>query len=228
MKNSKYGNVSVAASRFTMDAPDDAAIARYYQSENYISHSNTNEGLVNRLYHLVRKKTLHSKYELLAHATGIKTGNHLDIGAGTGAFVRYMREHGWQSTGLEPDEAARKQALQCNQANLIEADALYQLPADHFDAITLWHVLEHVHDLYPYLQQIKKIVKPGGRIFIALPNYTSFDGTKYREHWAAYDVPRHLYHFSPAAVAYMLKEADLQLVDTKPHVVRQFLYQSAE
>ena len=202
--------------RFTMDAPDDASIARYYQSENYISHSNTNQGLVNRLYHLVRKKTLHSKYQLLTHATGKKTGNHLDIGAGTGAFVRYMREHGWQSTGLEPDEAARQQALQCNQANLIEAAALYQLPADHFDAITLWHVLEHVHDLYPYLQQIKKIVKPGGRIFIALPNYTSYDGTTYGAHWAAYDVPRHLYHFSPAAVAYMLKAADLQLVDSKP------------
>jgi 2-polyprenyl-3-methyl-5-hydroxy-6-metoxy-1,4-benzoquinol methylase len=202
--------------RYTYDAPDSSSISRYYRSDAYISHSNTRRGLVNRLYHFVRRRTLHSKYKLLSEFTRKKTGTHLDIGAGTGAFVRYMHENGWQSTGLEPDEAARLNALQCHQANLLDAAELYRLPEMHFDAITLWHVLEHVHELYPYLLQIKKILKPDGRIFIALPNYTSYDAAFYQENWAAYDVPRHLYHFSPASIRYLLHAAGLKLQAIRP------------
>ena len=202
--------------RFTQDVPDAGAIGRYYQSDNYISHSNTSKGLVNRLYHLVRKQTLSDKYRLIGSATRTRQGKLLDIGAGTGAFVGYMQEKGWEVTGLEPDETARRVALADHRVELLEMDQLFDLPPDSFDAITLWHVLEHVHDLHPYLERLKTLVRRSGRIFIAVPNYTCYDAEVYQAFWAAYDVPRHLYHFSPDAMETLLNRHGLQLQYSQP------------
>ena len=202
--------------RFTKDVPPADKIGRYYQSEDYISHSNTRKGLVNSLYHRVRNRTLDSKYHLIEKTTGIKRGYHLDIGAGTGAFVQYMNLRGWKSVGIEPDEKARRQSEINHQTKLLPAEELERLSPESFDAISLWHVLEHVHDLYPYLDQIKKLLKPAGLIFIAVPNYTSFDAVKYGAHWAAYDVPRHLYHFSPASMRWLMKDAGFQMKSILP------------
>jgi SAM-dependent methyltransferase len=202
--------------RFTQDVPDAGSIGPYYQSDNYISHSNTSKGLVNRLYHLVRKQTLSDKYRLIGSATRTRQGKLLDIGAGTGAFVGYMQEKGWEVTGLEPDETARRVALADHRVELLEMDQLFDLPPDSFDAITLWHVLEHVHDLHPYLERLKTLVRRSGRIFIAVPNYTCYDAEVYQAFWAAYDVPRHLYHFSPDAMESLLTQHGLQLQYSQP------------
>jgi 2-polyprenyl-3-methyl-5-hydroxy-6-metoxy-1,4-benzoquinol methylase len=202
--------------RFTKDGPSEENIGAYYQSEDYISHSNTRKGLINSLYHFVRKRTLSGKHHLIERSTGIKSGNHLDIGAGTGAFVQYMNLHNWKSAGIEPDEKAREKAQEFHDANLLPAPAFETLMPESFDAISLWHVLEHVHDLYPYLNQIRKLLKPSGLVFIAVPNYTSFDAMKYRSSWAAYDVPRHLYHFSPASMRWLLKVSEFQLKSIVP------------
>jgi SAM-dependent methyltransferase len=202
--------------RFTQDVPDAGSIGRYYQSDNYISHSNTNKGLVNRLYHMVRRQTLSDKYRLIASATRTRQGKLLDIGAGTGAFVGYMQERGWEVTGLEPDETARRVALTDHRVELLQMDRLYDLPPDSFDAITLWHVLEHVHDLHPYIERLKTLVRRSGRIFIAVPNYTCYDAEVYQAFWAAYDVPRHLYHFSPEAMESLLTQHGLQLQYSQP------------
>lgn len=202
--------------RYTHQVPPSEQIGRYYQSEDYISHSNTRKGLVNSLYHMVRSRTLRSKYHLLNKATGLKQGLHLDIGAGTGAFVQYVNRQGWESEGIEPDEIARARAIEHHQTKLMPAEAFETLLPSRFDAITLWHVLEHVHDLYPYLHRIKDLLKPNGLVFIAVPNYTSYDAVKYGSDWAAYDVPRHLYHFSPASVHWLLKAAGFQLKEEVP------------
>jgi SAM-dependent methyltransferase len=202
--------------RFTKDPPEGEKMSRYYQSEDYISHSNTREGLVNRLYHIVRNRTLASKFHLLERTTQLQKAHHLDIGAGTGAFVQYMNARGWKSVGVEPDEAARKQAILHHNTRLLPGEELDFFPPESFDAITLWHVLEHVHDLYPYLEQIKKMLNPRGWVFIAVPNYTSYDARKYGSNWAAYDVPRHLYHFSPSSVRWLLNDAGFQLMDEVP------------
>jgi len=202
--------------RFTQDVPDAASIGPYYRSDEYISHSNTNKGLVNRLYHMVRRQTLSDKYRLVASATRKRQGKLLDIGAGTGAFVGYMQKEGWEVTGLEPDETARERARTDNAVQLLDTDQLFQLPPDSFDAITLWHVMEHVHALHPYVEQLKTLVRRNGRIFIAVPNYTSYDARVYGENWAAYDVPRHLYHFSPDAMATLLEAHGLQLQYSQP------------
>ena len=207
---------SNCALRFTQDVPDAASIGPYYKSEDYISHTNTRKGLVNSLYHIVRKQTLSDKRQLLSSATRLKQGKMLDIGAGTGAFVAYMAENGWEVTGLEPDQAAREVAYTQNKVRLLPMSDFYSLAPDSYDAITLWHVLEHVHDLHAYVGQLARLLKKEGRIFIAVPNYTSYDAAVYKGAWAAYDVPRHLYHFSPDAMEDLLTKHGLQLQVSRP------------
>jgi 2-polyprenyl-3-methyl-5-hydroxy-6-metoxy-1,4-benzoquinol methylase len=202
--------------RFTQDVPDQASIAPYYKSEDYISHTNTQKGLINRLYHFVRKRTIERKRKMLCSVTGLSKGTMLDVGCGTGAFLYEMKQHGWQATGLEPDADARAVAKEQYGLELQEADQLYQLSARQFDAITLWHVMEHVHDLQAYVQQLKNLLSEKGKLFIAVPNYTSADATTYQQYWAAYDVPRHLYHFSPRSVEVLMQNNGLKVEQYKP------------
>ena len=201
--------------RFTQDVPDAASVGPYYKSENYISHTNTSRGLINRLYQAVRKRTLKKKRKLIEKETGISKGSLLDVGSGTGAFVNEMNKSGWQVTGLEPDAVARLVCKQLYDFELTPIDKLFELPPSSFDVITLWHVLEHVHDLHGYLVQLKSLLKKDGKLFIAVPNYTSMDAAIYKEHWAAYDVPRHLYHFSPASMLVLLKKNGLKVQQYK-------------
>ncbi|TAH00239.1 MAG: class I SAM-dependent methyltransferase [Sphingobacteriales bacterium] len=202
--------------RFTQYAPAAASVGAYYQSEDYVSHTDTKEGLINQLYHGVRKITLQQKCKLIKKQTGSAKGMLLDVGAGTGAFAASMQQAGWLVTGLEPDAATRQRAKDLNNIVLEPAPLLYSLPAAAYDAITLWHVLEHVHDLKGYLQQFSLLLKPGGVLFIAVPNYTSHDAEVYKQYWAAYDVPRHLYHFSPAAVKELVQLYGLEVKKVKP------------
>ena len=202
--------------RFTQDVPDAASISPYYKSENYISHTNTSKGLINRLYQFVRKRTLKQKQRLIEKATGVTKGNLLDVGSGTGTFAAAMKEAGWQVTGLEPDADARAVGKQSYNIELEDISNFYQLPADSYDAITMWHVLEHVHDLQGYMAKLKSLLKENGKLFIAVPNYTSKDAAVYNEHWAGYDVPRHLYHFSPKAMQMLVKKHGLKLLQYKP------------
>ncbi|WEK35175.1 MAG: class I SAM-dependent methyltransferase [Candidatus Pseudobacter hemicellulosilyticus] len=202
--------------RFTQAVPDEGAIGRYYQAEDYISHTNTNKGLVNRLYHTVRSITLKNKRKLIKQVSGRNTGQLLDVGAGAGAFAAFMQRSGWQVIGLEPDPDTRQRAREQYGLNLHETSELFRLPEGHFDVITLWHVLEHVHSLHEYLRQLKLLLKPGGTLLIAVPNYTSGDATHYGAFWAAYDVPRHLYHFSPLSMRRLLQGHGLQLKGIRP------------
>ncbi|MDB5246450.1 MAG: class SAM-dependent methyltransferase [Segetibacter sp.] len=202
--------------RFTQDVPLEPEISAYYQSQEYVSHSDTRKGLVNRLYHYVRNFTLKTKRNLLKNVTGLQHGVLLDVGAGTGAFAHTMQRAGWTVTGLEPDTTARENAKKNYDLELDELKNLHRLQNDFFDAITLWHVLEHVHDLHGYLERFFQILKPTGRLVIAVPNYCSYDSEKYRQYWAAYDVPRHLYHFSPKSMEVLLEKKGFLLEAVKP------------
>lgn len=201
---------------FTNNIPVLHEIGRYYQSKEYISHSDSSEGIVNKLYHKVRSITLISKKNLVKHHTKKSSGNILDIGCGTAAFLHTMKMAGWQITGLEPDEKAREKAQTLYQIPALPSENLFTLPPQSFDAIALWHVLEHVHPLHEYLAQIRTLLKPGGKLFIAVPNYTSYDAKHYAEFWAAYDVPRHLYHFSPKSVTLLMHAHQLKVSAIKP------------
>jgi len=207
------GNCSL---RFTQHIPSGDAIGAYYQSDAYVSHTDTKEGIINKLYHFVRRRTLRQKRKLVQSITGLQKATLLDIGAGTGAFSHEMTNAGWQVTGVEPDEATRVRAQQLYGIELKPAPALFELPPQSFDAITMWHVLEHVHALHDYIEQIGKLVKPGGRVCIAVPNYTSYDAAVYRQYWAAYDVPRHLYHFSPKSIDALLALHGMRVIKIQP------------
>ena len=201
--------------RFTQDVPAEDSIGPYYQSENYISHTNTSKGFINGLYQRVRKFTLHQKASLVIGSTKNK-GRILDLGAGIGAFLHTMKEKSWDVTGIEPDYGARQQALQLFNLQLNETTALKELAPGSFDAITLWHVLEHVHSLHEYLEHLKTLLNKDGKIFIAVPNYNSKDSSIYKLYWAAYDVPRHLYHFNPRSMNVLMSKHGLKIVEKKP------------
>lgn len=201
---------------FTQNVPSEDAIGPYYQSDAYISHSDTNKGITNKLYHIVRKRTLSAKQKLLQHFTGKTNGAVLDIGSGTGAFLNQMKASGWYISGIEADGNAREMGQKLYGIESLATDNLFSFREESFDAITMWHVLEHVHRLQDYLQQIQKILKPKGKLFIAVPNYTSTDAEIYKEHWAAYDVPRHLYHFSPQSMELLMGKNGFKLVGLKP------------
>jgi 2-polyprenyl-3-methyl-5-hydroxy-6-metoxy-1,4-benzoquinol methylase len=208
--------------RFTQNVPNNQEIGRYYQSAEYISHSETKKGLINRLYHSVRKITLRSKQNWVKAGTGLKQGSLLDIGCGTGAFLHYMKLAGWEITGLEPDDNARHNAKTLYGIEPLPSSELFRLPKQQYDAITMWHVLEHVHGLNEYLQQIRFLLKPEGTLLIAVPNYTSPDAEHYGAYWAAYDVPRHLYHFSPSSMEQLLKQHKIRIVKKHPMVFDGF------
>jgi SAM-dependent methyltransferase len=207
---------SVCTARFTQDIPSAAGIAPYYKSENYISHTNTSKGLINGLYQWVRKRTLKQKRKLVQQQTGVTKGTLLDLGSGTGAFAGEMKNSGWLVTALEPDADARKVAAESFGVTLQDTCEFYNLAAQQYDAITMWHVLEHVHDLQGYMAKLKTLLKEKGRLIIAVPNYTSGDAAVYGSCWAAYDVPRHLYHFSPAAMKGLVEKHGMKLLSCKP------------
>lgn len=201
--------------RFTQDVPDENSIAPYYSSPDYISHTNTNKGLINQLYQSVRKHTLNQKANLVIHYTNTQ-GRILDLGAGIGAFLNTMKEKSWEVIGIEPDEGAKEQAKKLFDLDLANLSILEQLPENSFDAITLWHVLEHIHQLHETIERLKTLLKPNGKIFIAVPNYQSADANAYKLYWAAYDVPRHLYHFTPKAMNILLQQNGLKIIAKKP------------
>ncbi|WP_121354822.1 class I SAM-dependent methyltransferase [Flavisolibacter nicotianae] len=201
--------------RFTQDVPDEDSIGPYYASPDYISHSNTSKGLLNQLYQNVRRLTLAQKANLVERYTR-KKGSLLDIGAGIGAFLSAMKQRGWEARGIEPDEGARTNAKELFGLTLQEPSLLFEADGRRYDAITLWHVLEHVHQLHPYVARLKERLAEGGKIFIAVPNYTSADAAAYRNYWAAYDVPRHLYHFSPQSISVLMNAHGLRVIEKKP------------
>jgi len=201
--------------RFTQNVPDANAIGPYYKAEAYISHTDTKEGIINKLYHRIRKITLKSKSSLVKRHTRIKQGSILDIGSGTGAFLHTMQSEGWDVSGLEPDTEAANKSESLYGIKPQQPDQLFQLPSSSYHAITMWHVLEHVHELQSYVDQLKRLLRENGVIFIAVPNYTSGDAQHYQSSWAAYDVPRHLYHFSPKSLEVLMQQHGLRIVQMK-------------
>lgn len=182
---------------YTAKAPQSTALAHYYQSEAYVSHSNTRKGLIHVLYHIARKWMLYRKGKLVKRYTHTETPSLLDIGSGTGYFAHYMQQLGYRVSAIEQSQGARDFCFQTfglqPEANLLTT----QLKPLSQDVITLWHVLEHLEDLEQHINVIGSLLRPKGTLIIALPNPTSHDAMYYGSDWAAYDVPRHLWHFSP-------------------------------
>lgn len=199
---------------YTYPRPSIDRIGDYYKSEAYVSHSSTKRGLVNSVYNIVRNYTLNRKVKMVRSLVLEK--QLLDIGAGTGHFLKRAQDNGFSVLGLEPDEDARRVAKEQNNVRLESLEQLHVLKAESYDAVTMWHVLEHVYNLKTDLEKITSLVRKAGVLIIAVPNSTSFDANYYQEFWAAYDVPRHLYHFSPETIKPLIEQFDLKLEKQLP------------
>ena len=186
--------------QFTQAAPVEAEIGRYYETPDYISHSDTHKGLMNRVYHWVRHFMLSRKARLIKHHSGLSRGYLLDIGTGTGYFPHFMQEKGWRVSAIEKSLQARQFAKEHFSLDVDSPDILDSYADNSFDVITLWHVMEHLEHLNETWETLNRILKDRGILVIAVPNPTSIDAEKYKEMWAAYDVPRHLWHFTPSAM----------------------------
>jgi 2-polyprenyl-3-methyl-5-hydroxy-6-metoxy-1,4-benzoquinol methylase len=184
---------------FTQDYPEETEIGKYYESDQYISHSDTSKGFPNKIYRLVRNAMLRKKRGIIKSATGLKKGSILDIGSGTGHFAGTMKKAGWLVKGIEINEKVRNLSVSRFGLEIIGPGQISTLEANSFDCITLWHVLEHFHDPFKFAVEILRLLKPGGLCLIALPNCSSYDAKYYGQNWAAYDVPRHLWHFNPSS-----------------------------
>ena len=199
---------------FTNPIPEQEMVSRYYQNEAYVSHSSSKKGFINFIYNRVRNITLKQKARWIKKHT--KGQRLLDIGCGTGHFTAFMAAAGFSVSGLEPDPIARENAKTLNNFSPLPIEELYNLPPNSFDAITMWHVLEHVYNLKEDCVQYERLLDKNGVLFVAVPNLESYDAKYYKEYWAAYDVPRHLYHFRKNDLVQLFSPLNLTLVATLP------------
>jgi ubiquinone/menaquinone biosynthesis C-methylase UbiE len=200
--------------RFTNPRPSAEEIGSYYKAEAYVSHTDSKKGFINSIYHKVRKKTLKQKLKLVTSFA--KEQNLLDIGCGTGAFLNECKTNNWKTLGLEPDPDARQMAISNYDLDARPIEELSKLPANSVDVITMWHVLEHVLYLKDDVKQFQRVLKTDGTLIIAVPNCSSQDAATYGALWAAYDVPRHLYHFVPGDMDRLFGDIGMKVVKTLP------------
>ncbi|WP_062055087.1 class I SAM-dependent methyltransferase [Aquimarina longa] len=196
----------------TSPKPNNSELSKYYESEDYISHTDAKRSLFEKLYHIVKTYSLNKKVKLISqlHKT---PGLLLDIGAGTGDFLNVAKNADWKVEGVEPSDQAKKLAAKKGIDLKLDTN---DLESYSFDIITMWHVLEHIPDIKDQIKELKRLIKPNGYVIIAVPNFKSYDATYYSSLWAAYDVPRHLWHFSKTSIKKLFEEQDMRLEKIVP------------
>ena len=187
-------------------------LGSYYEFEDYISHTDGKRTLFEKMYHFIKRKAIRDKVSLINSHQPLK-GRILDIGAGTGDFLLECKNQNWEILGIEPNDKAKGIAV---GKGIKFGDTIEKLESNSFDVITMWHVLEHVPDVEHQVAELKRLLKPSGTIIIAVPNFKSYDANHYKEFWAAYDVPRHLWHFSKTAIEKLFDKQNMNLEDLKP------------
>lgn len=205
---------------FTNPRPEKNIIGSYYDSPDYISHTNSSHGFINGLYQLIKRYSLIKKYQLILNYK--KSGKILDIGCGTGDFLNIFKKNKWDTAGIEPNDKARNYAKDNYNLNVFTEEQLKIFAEKSFDVITLWHVLEHLSDLNEKLDTINKLLKNDGILIVAVPNCIAKDAEIYKQFWAAYDVPRHLYHFSPNTIELLFKLYKMKIIKILPMIFDAF------
>ena len=213
--NNEYGYLETTPQPLVEKLPE------YYKSENYISHTNAKRNLFEKTYHVIRNMALKRKLKLI-NSFSSEEKNLLDIGCGTGAFLKTAKDDGWEVFGIEPNEKARDIANKSCEGSVFNIEKLEVFKAQSFDVITLWHVLEHLPNLHAQVLILKTLLKQNGTLVIAVPNYKSYDAKYYKNFWAAYDVPRHLWHFSRESILRLFKTVEMKVVNTLPMVFDAF------
>jgi 2-polyprenyl-3-methyl-5-hydroxy-6-metoxy-1,4-benzoquinol methylase len=196
----------------TSPQPSLENLGKYYESEDYISHTDSKRSLFEKLYHFIKSIALKNKLNLI-NSLQTNKGKILDIGAGTGDFLSVAKNNGWQTIGVEPSDRAKSIAI---NKGVSFVSATSELGNHSFDVISMWHVLEHVPDLDKQIKELKRLLKPTGSLIIAVPNFKSFDAKHYGKFWAAYDVPIHFWHFSKTAIKLLFKKEEMKLEKVLP------------
>lgn len=192
--------------------PKPKNLEKYYDPKNYISHSDEKNSFIEKVYQEVKKITLKKKVKLIDQYS-LKEKTLLDIGCGTGEFLAYAKNKKWNTVGVEVNQMASKKAT---NKNLEIYKTTKDLPSTKYNIITLWHVLEHLPNLDEQINNIKKRLEKNGTLIIAVPNYKSYDAEYYKEFWAAYDTPRHLWHFSQNAIKIIFEKHNFRVDKTLP------------
>jgi 2-polyprenyl-3-methyl-5-hydroxy-6-metoxy-1,4-benzoquinol methylase len=192
-------------------SPIPADLDKYYESEEYQSHHNQKKTFLNFIYNTVKKRSFKNKEALFQN--GKKLISILDIGAGSGDFLEYCKDHKYEVTGTEPNATARKIAKEKGIELYASIDDVLD---KKFDVITMWHVLEHVPNLFECLEHLKTLLKEDGKLIVAVPNFKSYDAEYYQEFWAAYDVPRHLWHFSQKSIRNLFESVNMKVTQVHP------------
>ncbi|MFN7099180.1 MAG: class I SAM-dependent methyltransferase [Flavobacterium sp.] len=187
-------------------------LGKYYESDDYISHTDSKRSLFEKAYHVVKSIALKNKLNLINFEQSAK-GAILDIGAGTGDFLAVAKQNGWSTTGIEPSPKAKSIAT---TKGISFVENTIDLANHSFDVITMWHVLEHVPDLDFQIKELKRLLKPTGTLIVAVPNFKSFDAKHYGKFWAAYDVPIHFWHFSKKAIELLFAKENMKLKKVLP------------
>lgn len=196
----------------TSPQPSPENLGKYYESSDYISHTDSKKSIFEKIYHLVKGIALKNKLNLINSCSFTK-GYLLDIGAGTGDFLLTAKQKGWKTIGVEPNKKAKEIAI---GKGIQFSDSTQELESNSFDVITMWHVLEHVPNLDIQIKELKRLVKPNGTIIIAVPNFKSYDAKYYGKFWAAYDVPIHFWHFSKTAIQLLFEKENVKLEKVLP------------
>lgn len=196
----------------TEPKPSVETLGSYYQSEDYISHTDSKRTAFEKVYHLVKSFSINQKLSFLEKVHPSK-GTLLDIGAGTGEFLAKASKKDWKVLGYEPDLAARNIAI---GKGIKLSDSLSEIESNSVDVITMWHVLEHVYDYDEQIVELKRILKENGVIVVAVPNFRSYDANHYKKSWAAFDAPRHLWHFSKTSINKIFGNHGIELIDIRP------------
>ena len=199
----------------TFPQPSPEKLPDYYKSDDYISHTDGKRNLFEKVYHFIKSIAIKRKLKLI-NSVSNNGKQLLDFGCGTGDFLEISQKNGWNVSGFEPNEKARSIANNKTNDSVFEANHFFNLKENSFDVITLWHVLEHLPDLDSHIIQFKKLLQADGTLIIAVPNFNSYDANHYIEFWAAYDVPRHLWHFSKKAISELMLKHDLEVEEIHP------------
>ncbi|GIV27183.1 MAG: methyltransferase [Bacteroidia bacterium] len=194
----------------TFPYPDQKNIGKYYESNEYISHSDKKNSFFDILYHVVRKYTLIQKVNLIKNY--VPHGTILDYGCGTGYFLEACNKNKFTTYGIEINEKAREIARSKNQ-NIFKD--IKEIKDVKFDIITLWHVLEHLYEPKEYINTFYNLLNKNGYLLLALPNKNSYDGQYYKNYWAGYDVPRHLFHFTKKDIQNLISKK-FKIIDIHP------------
>jgi 2-polyprenyl-3-methyl-5-hydroxy-6-metoxy-1,4-benzoquinol methylase len=199
----------------TSPQPIDEELGKYYESSDYISHTDSKKSIIDKIYQLVKKFTLNKKLGLI-NSFNPEQKMILDIGCGTGDFLSVCKNNGWSVVGVEPNKSAQEIAIKKLEKSELVFNSVEDLELCNFDVITLWHVLEHVPNLETYIEKLKTLLKPTGVLVVAVPNFKSFDAVYYNKFWAAYDVPRHLWHFSKKSIELLFSKQQMMVLKMLP------------